>query len=42
MHFALLVIFAFGLAIIWGKRASRQTYLVLALAAAAATVYFMR
>jgi hypothetical protein len=42
MPFALLIVFAFALGIIWKKEASRQTYVVFFLGAAAATIYFLR
>ena len=41
MPFVTLILFAFALAIIWGKTASRHTYVVFFVGAAAVTVYFM-
>jgi hypothetical protein len=42
MPYVLLILFAFALGLFWDKSASRQTYVVLALGAVAATLYFMR
>ena len=42
MPYVLLILFVFALGLVWGKNAGRQTYVVLALGAVAATLYFMR
>jgi len=42
MPFAALIVFAFALGMLWKKEASRQTYAVFLVGAAAATIYFMR
>lgn len=42
MPFVALVVGAFVIAMFYDKRATRQTYVMFALAAIAATVYFLR